>query len=254
MSLALEGKNALVTGASRGIGKAIAERLAADGASIVINYSKNKQPAQAAVDNILGRGGKATAIQADISKPAEVRRLFTEAEKKMGHLDIVVANAGVVLEKPLIESTEEDYDFVFNINTKGVFFTLQEAARRIRDGGRIVVVSTRRYKDAFRQPVALSWKQRGHRAVRSLALARIGVAQCHGQRSLSRIHRYGHAPRAVSRLRREPVALQSRRHGEGSGRRSCLSCERRCTLGNGPKFASRRRGGLRSLVRALSSF
>jgi 3-oxoacyl-[acyl-carrier protein] reductase len=142
MSFALEGKTALVTGASRGIGKAIAERLAADGAAVVINYGRNKQPAQALVDNILRRGGRATAIQADISKPAEVRRLFNEAEKAMGHLDIVVANAGVVLEKPLIESTEEDYDSVFNINTKGVFFTLQEAARRIRDGGRIVAVST----------------------------------------------------------------------------------------------------------------
>jgi hypothetical protein len=79
----------------------------------------------------------------------------------------------------------------------------------------------------------------------------LGSRTRHGQRSLSRIHRYRHAPRAVSRLRREPVALQSRRHGEGGGRRSCLSCERRCTLGNGPKFASRRWGGLRSLVRAL---
>ena len=75
--------------------------------------------------------------------------MFTEAENKMGHLDIVVANAGVALEKPLIESTEEDYDFVFNINTKGVFFTLQEAARRIRDGGRIVVVSTSGTKMPF---------------------------------------------------------------------------------------------------------
>jgi len=71
-----------------------------------------------------------------------VRRLFDEAVKAVGPLEVVVANAGVVLEKPLVESTEEDYDSVFNINTKGVFFTLQEAARRIRNGGRIVAVST----------------------------------------------------------------------------------------------------------------
>ena len=142
MSDSLDGKIALVTGSSRGIGRAIAERLAASAATVVINYTRSKQPAQAVVNSIRDKGGKAIAIQADISKPAEVRRLFSEAEKAMGRLDIVVANAGVHLSKPLIENTEADYDYIFDINTKGVFFTLQEAARRVRDGGRIVVVST----------------------------------------------------------------------------------------------------------------
>lgn len=142
MSVSLEGKIALVTGSSRGIGRAIAERLAASGATVVINYTRSKQAAQAVVNSILDRGGRAIAIQADISKPAEVRRLFSEAEKAIGRLDIVVANAGVHISKPLIENTEADYDYIFDINTKGVFFTLQEAARRVRDGGRIVVVST----------------------------------------------------------------------------------------------------------------
>jgi 3-oxoacyl-[acyl-carrier protein] reductase len=142
MSVSLKGKNALVTGSSRGIGRAIAERLAADGAAVVINYTRNEQPAQAVVDNIVAKGGKAIAIQGDISKPAEMGRLFSEAEKAMGQLDIVVANAGVYIAKPFVENTEADYDYIFNINTKGVFFTLQEAARRVREGGRIVVVST----------------------------------------------------------------------------------------------------------------
>ena len=142
MSLPFRGKSALVTGSSRGIGRAIAERLAADGATVVINYARNKQPAQATVNRILERGGKAVAIGADISKPAEVRRMFSEAENAIGRLDIVVANAGVHIEKPLIENSEADYDYIFDINVKGVFFTLQEAARRVRDGGRIVVVST----------------------------------------------------------------------------------------------------------------
>jgi len=142
MSVSLKGKNALVTGSSRGIGRAIADRLAADGAAVVINYTRNEQPAQAVVDNIVAKGGKAIAIQGDISKPAEMGRLFSEAEKGMGQLDIVVANAGVYIAKPFVENTEADYDYIFNINTKGVFFTLQEAARRVREGGRIVVVST----------------------------------------------------------------------------------------------------------------
>jgi 3-oxoacyl-[acyl-carrier protein] reductase len=142
MSLSLDGKTALITGGSRGIGRAIAERLAADGAAIVINYARSEQLAQEVVKAISAKGGKAIAIQADVSKPAEVRRLFNEAEKAMGGLDIVVANAGVHIVKPLIENTEADYDYIFDINTRGVFFTLQEAGRRVRDAGRIVVVST----------------------------------------------------------------------------------------------------------------
>ncbi|HYT58412.1 MAG TPA: SDR family oxidoreductase [Verrucomicrobiae bacterium] len=142
MSLPLEEKTALVTGGSRGIGRAIAERLAADGAAIVINYARNEQLAHEVVKAISAKGGKAIGIQADVSKPAELQRLFSEAEKAIGGLDIVIANAGVHIVKPLIENTEADYDYVFDINTRGVFFTLQEAGRRVRDGGRIVVVST----------------------------------------------------------------------------------------------------------------
>lgn len=142
MSLSLEEKTALVAGGSRGIGRAIGEKLAAEGATVVINYARNEQLAQELVTAISAKGGKAIAIQADVSKPAEVQRLFSEAEKAVGGLDIVIANAGVHIVKPLIENTEADYDYIFDINTRGVFFTLQEAGRRVRDGGRIVVVST----------------------------------------------------------------------------------------------------------------
>ena len=105
---------------------------------MAINYTGSRQKAQEAVKEVVAKGGKAVAIQADVSKPAEVQRLFDEAQKALGPLDIVVANAGVYLSKPLIESTEDDYDHVFDINTRGVFFMLQEAARRVRDGGRII--------------------------------------------------------------------------------------------------------------------
>jgi 3-oxoacyl-[acyl-carrier protein] reductase len=137
-----EGKAAIVTGSSRGIGRAIAERLANGGADVVINYVENQGRAQEIVEGIRAGGRKAVAIRADVSKPAEIRRLFEEAEAALGRLDIVVANAGTAVIKAMVESTEEDYDRVFNTNTKGVFFTLQEAARRIRDGGHIVVIST----------------------------------------------------------------------------------------------------------------
>jgi 3-oxoacyl-[acyl-carrier protein] reductase len=142
MSRSLEGKTALVTGGSRGIGRAIAEQFAADGAAVAVNYVRNEKSAQELVNAVVAKGGKAVAFQADVAKPAEVRRLFEKTEQALGGLDIVVANAGVHIEKPLIENTEADYDYVFDTNTKGAFFTLQEAGRRVRDGGRIIVVST----------------------------------------------------------------------------------------------------------------
>lgn len=142
MSTSLSGKVAIVTGSSRGIGRAIAERLAADGAAVVVNYVRGEQAAQEVVDAIRKRGGQAVAVRADVSQPSEVRQLFAQARGTFGTLDIVVANAGVAVVKSIAESTEEEFDRVFNANAKGVFFTLQEAARQVREGGRIVVVST----------------------------------------------------------------------------------------------------------------
>ncbi|MEV6160104.1 SDR family oxidoreductase [Nonomuraea sp. NPDC052129] len=143
MSLfALQDKVALVTGGSRGIGRAIAQRLAADGASVVVNYVQDERAAHEVVNAINETGGKAVRVRADMSRPDEVSRLFDEAQAAFGRLDVVVANAATALAKPVADCVEEDFDHVFDTNTKGVFFTLQEAARRVRDGGRIIAVST----------------------------------------------------------------------------------------------------------------
>ena len=174
------------------------------------------------VNKILGKGGKAVAIHTDISKSADVRRLFSEAEKAMARLDIVVANAGVHILKPFVENTEADYDYIFNTNTKGVFFTLQEAARHMRDGGRIVVVSTGGTKMHFPNN-ALSRKQRGYRAICPLPGGRTRSAQRYGEHSVAGIHRYGHDAGAVPRFRRKFVSLQSRGHARRRRRRGCVS-------------------------------
>ncbi|ODA95890.1 3-ketoacyl-ACP reductase [Mesorhizobium sp. SEMIA 3007] len=151
MSQSLHGKTAIVTGSSRGIGRAIAEGLAAQGAAVVINYVGNQKAADEVVAGIASKGGKALAIQADISSVSDVRRLFDETDSKLGAIDIVVANVGVAVIKPLTEATEADFDQVFGTNAKGTFFTLQEAARRVRDGGRIIAVSTGGTKMFFTQ-------------------------------------------------------------------------------------------------------
>ncbi|WP_287179592.1 SDR family NAD(P)-dependent oxidoreductase, partial [Mesorhizobium sp.] len=121
MSHSLEGKTALVTGSSRGIGRAIAEGLAANGATVVVNYVGNEKAAQEAVAAVRESGGKALAIQADISSVSDIRRLFDETEKQMGAIDIVVANVGVAVIKPLVEATEADFDHVFGANARGTF-------------------------------------------------------------------------------------------------------------------------------------
>ena len=139
---ALDGKVAIITGASRGIGRATAERLGQDGASVVVNYTQQADKAQEVVATIEASGGKAIAVQADISKLDQLRQLFQKAEDQFGGLDIVINNVGIFVYKPLAAITEEEFDRVFEVNAKGTFFALQEAARRIRDGGRIVNVST----------------------------------------------------------------------------------------------------------------
>jgi 3-oxoacyl-[acyl-carrier protein] reductase len=139
----LHNKVALVTGSARGLGKAVAERFAALGANIVINYSKDKASADEVVSNIKAMGVKVIAVQADVSKVADIDRLFSEAKKAFGKIDIVVANAGIELvETPVVEFTEEQFDRVFSINTKGTYFTLQQAAKTVENNGRIIYIAS----------------------------------------------------------------------------------------------------------------
>ena len=135
-------KVAIVTGASAGIGRAIAERLAQDGATVVVNYGKSADKAKQVVAGIEAKGGKAVAIQADMSKIADVRRVVRETVQRFGRLDILVNNAGMFTFKPLVETTEQEFDQIFSLNAKGPYFAMQEVAKVIADGGRIVNIST----------------------------------------------------------------------------------------------------------------
>jgi 3-oxoacyl-[acyl-carrier protein] reductase len=138
----LSGKVAIVTGASSGIGRAIAERIADEGAIVVVNYSKSSEKAQQVVVGIQAKGGKALAVQADMSRAADARRLVNDTVKQFNRLDILVNNAGKFMPKLLEETTEEDFDSVVALNAKGPYFAMQEAARMLKDGGRIVNIST----------------------------------------------------------------------------------------------------------------
>lgn len=138
----LSGKVAIVTGSSSGIGQAIAERLAEDGAIVVVNYGTSAEKAQNVITGIQAKGGKAVAVQSDMSQVAEARRLVTGTVKQFGRLDILVNNAGRFMPRPLLDTTEADFDQIIALNAKGPYFAMQEAAKVLKEGGRIVNIST----------------------------------------------------------------------------------------------------------------
>jgi 3-oxoacyl-[acyl-carrier protein] reductase len=139
----LAGKVAVVTGASKGIGADIAKHLAAEGASVVVNYSSSKEGADRVVDEITKRGGKATSIQANVAKKADIERLFATAKKYFGQLDILVNNAGVYRFEPLEAVTEDEFHRQFNTNVLGLILATQEAAKHFGpEGGSIINISS----------------------------------------------------------------------------------------------------------------
>lgn len=139
---ALMGKTAIVTGASRGIGASIAKALAAAGAGVVVNYAHNQAAAGQVVADIQAQGGEAIAHQADVSQAIEVKALFDAAIDRFGAVHILVNNAGIMINQPLADTTDQDFDRTFAINVRGVFNTLRESARRLANNGRIINLST----------------------------------------------------------------------------------------------------------------
>jgi len=139
----LDGQVAVVTGASKGIGASIAKHLAAEGASIVVNYASSKEGADKVVGEIAGKGGKAVAVQADVAKKADIERLFAETKKAFGRLDILVNNAGVYEFLPLESVTEEHFHRQFNLNVLGLILATQAAVGQFDSkGGSIINISS----------------------------------------------------------------------------------------------------------------
>ena len=139
----LAGKTAIVTGASKGIGAAIAKKLAAEGAAVVVNYSSSKAAAEKVTKEITSMGGKAVAVKANLSKPREIEQLFAKAKKAFGRVDILVNNAGIYEFVPLEKVTEKHFHDQFNLNVLGLLLASQAAARQLNGtGGSIINISS----------------------------------------------------------------------------------------------------------------
>jgi 3-oxoacyl-[acyl-carrier protein] reductase len=142
MSQPLKGKVALVTGASRGIGAAIARRLAADGAKVAITYSKGAAAADAVVQAIKGSGGSALAIQADSVDAAAIQKAVNAVVEAFGGIDVLVNNAGTAVPKPFEEGTLEEFDLMINLNLRGTLIATQAALRHMKNGGRLIMIGS----------------------------------------------------------------------------------------------------------------
>jgi 3-oxoacyl-[acyl-carrier protein] reductase len=138
----LTGKVALVTGGSRGIGAAIATRLAGDGAAVAITYAASPQKADEVVRQIMAKGGRAVALRADAADPVAVKRAVNQAAEEMGGLDIVVNSAGVLATGDIGSFPEEAFERMLAVNVRSVFYTVREAARHLRDGGRVILIGS----------------------------------------------------------------------------------------------------------------
>ena len=138
----LKGKTALVTGASRGIGKYTAERLAKDGARVAVHYGKSKEAALETVANIIAQGGSAFAIEADLSLPHATETLWKAFDQQSDHVDIIVNNAGEVVYGTIRDIVEEDFERLYAVNVKAPLFIIQHGLKRMRDGGRIINLSS----------------------------------------------------------------------------------------------------------------
>ncbi len=136
------GRAALVTGASKGIGAAVAKRLAADGFGVIVNFSNGAQEANMVAAEIIAAGGRAMAVKADVADAAAMTTLFDAAEREFGGLDVIVNNAGVMKLAPIAETGDDMFDKHMAVNLKGAFNGMREAAKRLRDGGRIISFSS----------------------------------------------------------------------------------------------------------------
>ena len=148
----LQGKVAIVTGSSSGIGKGIAIKLALEGALVVVNYSSHADKAEEVVNEIKKHNGEATAIKADISQVDQTEQLVASSVEKYGKLDILVSNAGIEHFGPFEEVTEQDFDKTFAVNTRGQFFAMQKAVKQMKNGGRLICTSSISASKGFVNP------------------------------------------------------------------------------------------------------